>query len=230
YSCRHVVDLRSGCNHITCPRGAHFCYVCGASWIPRTCRCPQWDEDRLQERAEQIFARNSRHRLFRPPQGALNPGVDAAAAVPPAKPQDNVDPDQPANPVRAWIDYGRKLRAEANPPDRHVAPANVEPARMAYADVARQIARLPAQNAPAARPAARPAAAQIDPVIPVPAIRNAYVPPEARRAAVPGPALMLVRAARPAAQEDAAIHQQRLVAQIRENLTNRNPTFHRKVY
>ncbi|KAG9729187.1 hypothetical protein KCU59_g13435, partial [Aureobasidium melanogenum] len=222
--------LRSGCNHITCPRGAHFCYVCGASWIPRTCRCPQWDEDRLQERAEQIFARNSRHRLFRPPQGALNPGVDAAAAVPPAKPQDNVDPDQPANPIRAWIDYGRELRAEANPPDRHVAPANVEPARMAYADVAHQIARLPAQNAPAARPAARPAAAQIDTVIPVPAIRNAYVTPEARRAAVPGPALMLVRAARPAAQEDAAIHQQRLVAQIRENLTNRNHTFHRKVY
>ncbi|KAH0016729.1 hypothetical protein KCU80_g18551, partial [Aureobasidium melanogenum] len=230
YSCRHVVDLRSGCNHITCPRGAHFCYVCGASWIPRTCRCPQWDENRLQERAEQILARNPRHRLFRPSQGALNSGVDAAAAVPPAIPQDNVDPDQPANPIRAWIDYGRELRAEANPPDRHVAPANVEPARMAYADVARQIARLPAQNAPAARPAARPAAAQIDPVIPVPAIRNAYVPPEARRAAVPGPALMLVRAARPAAQEDAAIHQQRLVAQIRENLTNRNPTFHRKVY
>ncbi|KAG9958798.1 hypothetical protein KCU61_g8075, partial [Aureobasidium melanogenum] len=214
----------------SCPRGAHFCYVCGASWIPRTCRCPQWDENRLQERAEQILARNPRHRLFRPSQGALNSGVDAAAAVPPAIPQDNVDPDQPANPIRAWIDYGRELRAEANPPDRHVAPANVKPARMAYADVAHQIARLPAQNAPAARPAARPAAAQIDTVIPVPAIRNAYVTPEARRAAVPGPALMLVRAARPAAQEDAAIHQQRLVAQIRENLTNRNHTFHRKVY
>lgn len=66
----------------SCPCGAHFCYVCGASWIPRTCRCPQWDENRLQERAEQVFARDPHHRLFRPPQGALDPGVDAAAAVP----------------------------------------------------------------------------------------------------------------------------------------------------
>ncbi|KAH0334986.1 hypothetical protein KCU81_g9228, partial [Aureobasidium melanogenum] len=223
YQCRRLVELRSGCNHMICPCGAHFCYVCGASWNPRACRCPQWDETRLQERAEQIFARDPRHRLFRPPQGALDPGVDAAAAVPPVIPQENVDRGQPANPVPAWIEYGRQLRAEVDPPARPAAAANIEPARVAHADVARQIERLPARNVPVARLATRD-----DPIVPVPVFRNAYIPPEARRAAIPAPMSMPIRAGRPAAQDAVAVHQQRLVAQIREDLRRNHECDHER--
>ncbi|KAH0404864.1 hypothetical protein KCU89_g700, partial [Aureobasidium melanogenum] len=261
----------------------HFCYVCGASWNPRTCTCPQWDEARLQERAEQIFARDPRHRLFRPPEGALDPGVDAAAAVPPAIPQEVVGPAQPANPARARTNHGRELGAEANIPARPVAaahvdlqlarvvtadwlareierriaqngivaPADIERARVAYADIARQIehlraqdahinpadivrdaevarqlaliARLRAQNAPAARPAA-----QIDPVVAVAAIRPDYITPEARRPAIPGAAVIPNAAARPAAQDAAAIRQQHLVAEIREDLRRNHECDHER--
>ncbi|CAD0037545.1 unnamed protein product, partial [Aureobasidium pullulans] len=38
--CHRVVELSSGCNHITCVCGAQFCYICGSRW--RTCTCPQY--------------------------------------------------------------------------------------------------------------------------------------------------------------------------------------------
>ncbi|KEQ81875.1 hypothetical protein M438DRAFT_301409 [Aureobasidium pullulans EXF-150] len=103
YSCRRVVDLRTGCNHITCPCGAHFCYVCGASWVPRTCDCPQWDEERLQERAEQIANRDPHHRLYRPPQGALDPGL-----APPARP----DYDHLVNAIRGRLEQNHECDHE----------------------------------------------------------------------------------------------------------------------
>ncbi|KXS96476.1 hypothetical protein AC578_6324 [Pseudocercospora eumusae] len=65
-TCKAVVELNTGCNHITCRCGANFCYVCAAPW--RTCGCPQWEEQRLLERATQIVDRNPNRRLFRPPR------------------------------------------------------------------------------------------------------------------------------------------------------------------
>jgi len=35
---------------MTCICKTEFCYLCGLRW--KTCACPQWDEDRLIERAE----------------------------------------------------------------------------------------------------------------------------------------------------------------------------------
>lgn len=49
-----------------CRCGANFCYVCAATW--RTCGCPQWEEQRLLERATLIVDRNPNRRLFRPPR------------------------------------------------------------------------------------------------------------------------------------------------------------------
>jgi len=82
YSCRRLVELDTGCNHITyvspvsqalpgtfstyptqliqnsCNCRAQFCYVCGEQW--KTCACPQWNEDRLLSRATQIVDRQPR--------------------------------------------------------------------------------------------------------------------------------------------------------------------------
>lgn len=54
--CQTMVELRTGCWHITCTCGNHFCYNCGVQpW--KSCRCDQWDEARLVERAEEIVRR-----------------------------------------------------------------------------------------------------------------------------------------------------------------------------
>ncbi|KAL2870466.1 E3 ubiquitin-protein ligase [Aspergillus lucknowensis] len=37
FSCRALVERRSGCHHIKCICGAEFCYICGQKW--RTCEC-----------------------------------------------------------------------------------------------------------------------------------------------------------------------------------------------
>lgn len=44
YSCRTMVELTTGCRHITCRCGAEFCYVCNAIW--RTCNCTEADKER----------------------------------------------------------------------------------------------------------------------------------------------------------------------------------------
>jgi len=38
YSCRAMVQLSEGCNHMRCRCNAEFCYLCGVKW--KTCECP----------------------------------------------------------------------------------------------------------------------------------------------------------------------------------------------
>ncbi|KAG5958950.1 hypothetical protein E4U56_005243 [Claviceps arundinis] len=60
YSCGRLVDLDTGCNHITCRCKAEFCYVCGLKW--KQCSCAQWDEDRLTARVDNIMDREQGER------------------------------------------------------------------------------------------------------------------------------------------------------------------------
>ncbi|KAF2636749.1 hypothetical protein P280DRAFT_434294 [Massarina eburnea CBS 473.64] len=60
-SCRSMVEMTYGCNHMTCNCGAQFCYVCGADW--KTCSCAQWNEDRLYARARGVVIRDAEGQL-----------------------------------------------------------------------------------------------------------------------------------------------------------------------
>nr|POF06925.1 putative e3 ubiquitin-protein ligase ari4 [Quercus suber] len=70
YQCHRFVELQTGCNHMTCPCGAQFCYICGVPW--KQCGCPQWDEQNLIARATAIANRapNPHRRLFQPERTA----------------------------------------------------------------------------------------------------------------------------------------------------------------
>lgn len=57
--CSTMIELRTGCYHMTCTCGNQFCYLCGAHpW--KTCRCIQWHDDRLTERTNHVQARQRR--------------------------------------------------------------------------------------------------------------------------------------------------------------------------
>lgn len=43
YRCKTMVELKEGCNHMTCVCGADFCMICGLRW--KTCECPWFNQD-----------------------------------------------------------------------------------------------------------------------------------------------------------------------------------------
>ncbi|KAG9701962.1 hypothetical protein KCU69_g6993, partial [Aureobasidium melanogenum] len=51
YNCKAMVELKEGCNHMTCRCGSDFCMLCASPW--KTCECPWFnyaavpDQDRL---------------------------------------------------------------------------------------------------------------------------------------------------------------------------------------
>ncbi|KAI6841734.1 hypothetical protein KC340_g1232 [Hortaea werneckii] len=53
--CKGMIELTFGCNHMTCPCSAEFCYVCTESW--KNCNCKLWFEERLIDRAQTVAAR-----------------------------------------------------------------------------------------------------------------------------------------------------------------------------
>ena len=62
YHCNATVELREGCNHMTCRCGAEFCMLCGVQW--KGCDCPWFSEQALlggealarQQRADAALA------------------------------------------------------------------------------------------------------------------------------------------------------------------------------
>ncbi|RDX56062.1 hypothetical protein OH76DRAFT_1452169 [Lentinus brumalis] len=71
--CGHIVELTIGCYHMTCRCRHQFCYLCAATW--KTCRCEQWEENRLLHAAQDRVERQQRA------QAALNPNVAPARAI-----------------------------------------------------------------------------------------------------------------------------------------------------
>ncbi|KAM3078271.1 hypothetical protein ACMFMG_002434 [Clarireedia jacksonii] len=47
YSCRTMVELKEGCNHMTCRCTAQFCMICGLKW--KSCNCPWFNYDGMEE-------------------------------------------------------------------------------------------------------------------------------------------------------------------------------------
>jgi hypothetical protein len=43
YNCSAMVELKEGCNHMTCRCTAEFCMICGSRW--KTCDCPWFNYD-----------------------------------------------------------------------------------------------------------------------------------------------------------------------------------------
>ncbi|KAI9048525.1 hypothetical protein LZ554_007358 [Drepanopeziza brunnea f. sp. 'monogermtubi'] len=62
YKCQRVVELDTGCNHMTCTCKAEFCYRCGEPW--KTCPCAQWDENRFYKHSSPLWRKSSlRHTI-----------------------------------------------------------------------------------------------------------------------------------------------------------------------
>ncbi|KZT63836.1 hypothetical protein DAEQUDRAFT_770240 [Daedalea quercina L-15889] len=49
-ACDQMIELHSGCYHMTCVCAMQFCYACGSPW--KTCACPQWEQVELRELGE----------------------------------------------------------------------------------------------------------------------------------------------------------------------------------
>ncbi|KAI9050591.1 hypothetical protein LZ554_005752 [Drepanopeziza brunnea f. sp. 'monogermtubi'] len=47
YSCRTMVELKEGCNHMTCHCTAEFCMICGLKW--KTCDCPWFNYEAVEQ-------------------------------------------------------------------------------------------------------------------------------------------------------------------------------------
>ncbi|KAF1361764.1 ariadne RING finger [Lizonia empirigonia] len=62
-NCDRMIQLRTGCNHITCKCSAEFCYVCGIEW--KNCSCAVADLHLIEERAEEVVNRDAPHDLPR---------------------------------------------------------------------------------------------------------------------------------------------------------------------
>lgn len=46
FNCSATVELREGCNHMTCRCRAEFCMICGAKW--KSCDCPWFNYDAVE--------------------------------------------------------------------------------------------------------------------------------------------------------------------------------------
>ena len=46
YNCASIIELKEGCNHMTCRCKAEFCMICGSKW--KTCDCPWFNYNAVE--------------------------------------------------------------------------------------------------------------------------------------------------------------------------------------
>ena len=84
--CSIMIELRSGCNHMTCTSCSHeFCYRCLKPWSTRDAQCSSrqcelWDEDRLLEAGEQRVQQEEAQRGRALPQAVRQERLQRAVA------------------------------------------------------------------------------------------------------------------------------------------------------
>jgi hypothetical protein len=120
-----MVELKEGCNHMTCRCTAEFCMVCGSKW--KTCDCPWFnyrqlpDSDRLREMRvpEPIQA------LYRRVRDATGPPPNDAGARPRQPPTYHEELYQRGRQERQDAALARRLQlaslmepADEDPPER----------------------------------------------------------------------------------------------------------------
>jgi hypothetical protein len=89
YRCKSVVELKEGCNHMTCRCGAEFCMICGHKW--RTCDCIWFnhsaeDLDQVDHLHGYARARGDFHDIYASDGSPISPGM-MGRMVPPAAPR-----------------------------------------------------------------------------------------------------------------------------------------------
>ncbi|KAJ7755328.1 hypothetical protein DFH07DRAFT_743267 [Mycena maculata] len=101
-NCSSLVELISGCNHMTCRCGTHFCFKCGSLATTKgTCKrdppCELWDEEMLLEERERERARSL---ISTPPD---HPAPPYNPAPPPYRPAEVRIPALRPGPLD-WMD------------------------------------------------------------------------------------------------------------------------------
>ncbi|KAF0441775.1 E3 ubiquitin-protein ligase arih1 [Gigaspora margarita] len=124
--CNMLVQLETGCNHITCRCKAEFCYVCGSDWDHETERCQKrcelWDETMLLEE------RTRRDLLVQQAQQAQNQlHINLLANRENEILLDSDDEDDEGDERVAYVNPVRVNPVRVNPAPVNPAPVNPAP-------------------------------------------------------------------------------------------------------
>ncbi|KAG9290368.1 hypothetical protein G9A89_007099 [Geosiphon pyriformis] len=190
-SCRTIVELFTGCNHITCRCKTEFCYKCGNVWDKKAESCSQkcdlWDEQMLLEE-------RNRNRAPQNPVGPFRPlgfGHQGYAYGNQANGLVQYDDDASSNETDSEEEYERDNRYETDSEDddekeeRFVIPPR-RPVQHPAIPLPNRVAAVPPPNRVVA-PLPNRVAAVPPPnrVVAPPPNRIAPVPPPNRVAPVP---------------------------------------------
>ncbi|KFY82353.1 hypothetical protein V498_08618, partial [Pseudogymnoascus sp. VKM F-4517 (FW-2822)] len=127
YSCRTMVELKEGCNHMTCRCTAEFCMLCGLKW--KTCACPWFNYENIDDNDRLGHMRVPMPHPPPPQPPGADPGVNAVHIPPPPRPP-RLRRRGPNG--LAWGMMGLDINAPPPPPPPPPPPAPVPMAEYNY--------------------------------------------------------------------------------------------------